>query len=280
MENSSALSILVVGAAGKMGRETVLAVLPEPDLQLVAAVDRNVAGQDIATALGQPKPCGVVAHGELAAALDHLKTQDDTSPAVGVEFTHPSSVFANACRMIDHGVMPLIGATGLSATQQQELDQRLKAVGLPGAFVPNFALGAVLLMKFAREASRYFPHAELIELHHNQKADAPSGTALWTADAMASSLAEGQRFGPTNAPEHETLAGSRGGETPAGLRIHSVRLPGLIAHQEVLFGAPGQLLTLRHDSLDRKGFMAGVLLAARGLPSRSPGLTVGLEAFL
>ncbi len=251
----------VIGAAGRMGRTVCRAVAEEPDLALVAAVDRSDVGE--------------------AAVDDDVRISDDlealvqADAEVAVDFTHPSAVMDNVRWAIDHAIHIVVGTTGWTDDDLAEIGQRLdKGGNASNAIVaPNFAIGAVLAQRFAAEAARYLPAAEIIELHHDGKADAPSGTALATARRLAAERAEAYR-----GPDAETLAGSRGGDVE-GVRIHSVRLPGLVAHQEVILGGAGQVLTIRHDSLDRSSFMPGVLLAIREV-GRRPGLTVGLEPLL
>lgn len=264
------LRVAVCGAKGKMGREVVKAVLEAPDLRLVGAVvsdDRNEPVNDFFNTDQAPD---LRFESDLSAMLHREK------PDVCVEFTHPDVVLGNALRIIEAGCRPIIGTTGLDDAALAKVDGALTAARLGGMVVPNFAIGAVLMMMFARDAARYFDHAEIIELHHNRKADAPSGTALKTAALMRESRAN---FGTTNAPEKETVAGARGASDESGIHIHSVRLPGFIAHQEVIFGSPGQILTIRHDSADRACFMPGVLLAVRKVMTLS-GLVYGLEHIL
>ncbi|MBK8189622.1 MAG: 4-hydroxy-tetrahydrodipicolinate reductase [Vampirovibrionales bacterium] len=269
------IRVVVSGAAGKMGREVVKTVLADPALTLAAAVDTHHAGEDAALIAGLTQPCGQVIRPDLRAAL--AESQAD----VCVDFTRPQAALTNALTIIESGCRPVIGTTGLSPDDLQTIAHALQTAGIGGMVVPNFAIGAVLLMKFAQEAARYFDHAELIELHHNQKADAPSGTAVKTALKMQEGLAARglQTFGADNAPETETIAGARGAQGAAGIRIHSVRLPGLVAHQEAIFGAAGELLTLRHDSFDRACFMPGVALAVKRVGALN-GLTYGLDALL
>ncbi len=275
MSSASAVTVLVSGAGGKMGREVVKTVLNDPDLTLVAAVDKLNTGQDAATVAGMSEPCGIAITGDLKESLANSGAQ------VCVDFTHPEAVLPNALAIIEAGCRPVIGTTGLSPEDLGKIRQALETRGIGGMVVPNFAIGAVLLMKFAEEASKYLDHAEIIELHHNQKADAPSGTAIKTAEKMLDGLKASGReaFGPTNAPEKETYPGARGGKGPGNIQIHSVRLPGLVAHQEVLFGGPGQILTIRHDSIDRTSFMPGVALACKKVLGLS-GLVYGLEHIL
>ena len=195
---------------------------------------------------------------------------------VAVDFTVPHGAVANAAWCAAQGIHAVIGTTGLDAPALDTLGAAFPAGGGTGCFVaPNFAIGAVLMMRFAELAAPWFESAEIIELHHDAKVDAPSGTAILTARRMAAVSGE-WGADPTRV---EVVEGARGGAGPAGIRIHSVRLRGLVAHQEVLLGTDGQSLTIRHDSYDRRSFMPGVLLAVRAVAAR-PGLTVGLEALL
>jgi 4-hydroxy-tetrahydrodipicolinate reductase len=274
---SPPISVLVIGAAGKMGREVVKTVLADPALHLVGAVDPKFTNQDAALVVGIPEPCGV------SFTSDLLATLNNTTPAVCIDFTRPASALSNAVTCVEHKSRPIIGATGLSQTDLDTLRQALQNHKISGAYIPNFAIGAVLLMKFAREASRYFEHTEIIELHHNQKLDAPSGTALLTAEGMFQERQHvlKEAFGQDNCVDHESIPGARGAIAEGNIHVHSVRLPGLVAHQEVLFGAKGQLLTLRHDSFDRVSFMPGVALATKRLMEHPDGeLVIGLECLL
>jgi len=195
---------------------------------------------------------------------------------VMVDFTHPDSVYENIRSAIAYGVRPVVGTTGLSPAQLHELAEFADKASTGCLIIPNFSIGMVLLQQAAATASQYFDHVEIIELHHNQKADAPSGTALQTAQLLAEF---GKSFNPPQVEETEKLAGARGSTADANIRIHSVRLPGLIAHQEVIFGAPGQIYTLRHDTSDRSCYMPGVLLSIRKVrPLKS--LVYGLEKIL
>lgn len=262
--------VAVSGALGKMGREVVKTVVDDPALTLAGAVDPNGGTSTVGQAIGVSAPEGM----PFDASLQTLLSRE--TPDVCVDFTHPDAVFGNAMALIEAGCRPVIGTTGLTPEQLEKIDQALRAKSIGGMVVPNFAIGAVLMMKFAQEAAKYFDHAEIIELHHNKKADAPSGTAIKTAELMHETLG---KFGPSNGPEKETMAGARGATGPADIHIHSVRLPGFVAHQEVIFGAPGQILTLRHDSLDRTSFMPGVALACKKVMELN-GLVYGLEHIL
>jgi len=269
-EQTRVIRVAVCGAKGKMGREFVKTVLADPQLQLAGVVTGTPTAENVNDFFAVKDVPGMGFDTDLKALLAREK------PDVCVDLTHPGVVFENSMAIIEAHCRPVIGTTGLTQAQLSELDTALKARKLGGMVVPNFAIGAVLLMKFAQEAAKYFDHAEIIELHHNQKADAPSGTALKTAELMAQSQAH---FGPTNAPEKESIPGARGALGPADIHIHSVRLPGYIAHQEVILGSPGQILTLRHDSMDRACFMPGIALCVKKSMTLD-GLVYGLENIL
>jgi 4-hydroxy-tetrahydrodipicolinate reductase len=275
MADANTVRVAVCGASGKMGKEVVKAVLADPQLSLVAAIDRFGVGIDAATGAGCPEPCGVAIQADLVPALKATNAQ------VCVDFTHPDGILANTLATIEAGVRPVVGTTGLSPENLNTIEAALQKAQLGGMVVPNFAIGAVLMMKFAQQAAQYFDHAEIIELHHNRKADAPSGTAIKTAELMSEGLqASGkQAFVGSEVAETETHTGARGARVAANVHIHSVRLPGLVAHQEVILGGPGQILTLRHDSMDRTSFMPGVVLAVKRVMDLT-GLVYGLEHIL
>jgi 4-hydroxy-tetrahydrodipicolinate reductase len=236
----------VIGHKGRMGTAVCAAVEADADLELVARVGR----------------------GDALDALVRSETE------VAVEFTTPDSVAGNVRFCIDNGIHAVVGTSGLSPEALDDLTRRAGGSGVGVLIAPNFALGAVLMMTFAQKAARYYGAAEIIERHHDKKLDAPSGTSLRTA-----SLMNKERVAEWNAPAgRETLAGSRGGSS-GGVHIHSVRLPGSVAHQEVIFGGVGETLTIRHDSLDRSSFMPGVLLAVKRVDTLD-GVTVGLEHLL
>ena len=193
-----------------------------------------------------------------------------------VDFTHPSVVYEHARGAIAYGVHPVIGTTGLSSEQLADLAAFAEKAGVGGAVIPNFSVGMVLLQQAAAAAARFYEFAELTELHHNRKADAPSGTCIKTAELIEEL---GKSFNPQQVEEHETLAGCRGGQRDSGLRLHSIRLPGLVAHQEVMFGAPGETYTLRHDTIERSAYMPGVLLTVRKVRQLA-GLVYGLERLI
>ena len=260
------LRVGVLGATGRMGQATCRAVLAADDLELAAAAGR-AAGGALADLVGGAPPDLRVGAGVAALAAARLD--------VVVDFSRPEATLAAARALLPAGVHLVSGTTGLDAEATDELAALAgKAEHGNAVWAPNFALGAVLAMHFAAVAARFYPAAEVIELHHAGKADAPSGTALRTARAVAAA-----RGGPGAARAgREAVAGVRGGAVD-GVQVHAVRLPGLVAHQEVLFGGEGELLTIRHDSLDRASFMPGVLRAVRAVAGR-PGLTVGLEPLL
>ncbi|MBN9104914.1 MAG: 4-hydroxy-tetrahydrodipicolinate reductase [Propionibacteriaceae bacterium] len=242
------MKVAVFGARGRMGAEVCRAVEAADDLELVAAIDAD----------------------------------DDRAPAeaadVVVDFTVPDVVMGNLAWCIEHGVHAVVGTTGFTDERLQSLRDQLAA--RPGANIlvaPNFSIGAVLMMHFAEQAARFFESAEIIELHHPNKVDAPSGTAQATARRIAAAR---QAAGLGAVPDATTTAldGARGAEVD-GIHVHGIRLRGLVAHQEVLFGSVGETLTIRHDSLDRSGFMPGVLAAVRAVPGL-PGLSVGIDALL
>ncbi len=261
------LRVLVSGAGGRMGQHVVRAVAAADDLELVGAVDPAFAGRDAGELAG-------VAGLRLPVAGDLAKAAASIRPDVVVDFTHPQAVMENARTVVGAGLHMVIGTTGLSEQNLQELHKLALAREVGVMHAPNFAVGAVLMMRFAREAARFFPGVEIIELHHDQKKDAPSGTAVKTAEMIGETW-RGNGHDPT---EEIKLAGARGGEL-GGVRVHSIRLPGLVAHQEVLFGGAGETLTIRHDSLDRVSFMPGVLLAVRKV-KEFRGLVYGLEHLL
>jgi 4-hydroxy-tetrahydrodipicolinate reductase len=258
----------VIGAHGRMGREVCRAVAEDPECVLVAAVDTNGAAENIGALIGHP---------ELKLEIsDELDTLTDAEVDVAVDFTHPNSVMDDIRWCVRHAVHVVVGTTGLTPADLDEIRALIEEEGSESnVFVaPNFAIGAVLMMRFSAAASKWLPSVEIIELHHDKKADAPSGTAIKTAEEIAKARPEGGE-GP---PSKEVAAGARGAEV-AGIHVHSVRLPGLVAHQEVIHGGPGQSLSIRHDSYDRASFMPGVLLAVKGI-TKHPGLTYGLENLL
>lgn len=269
---SMALRVGVVGAGGRMGREVCRAVAAAEGLELVAAVDPQLAGVDLREAVGGDVPGLTVS--------ESLDTLADAATAVVVDFTEAAAARRTLPWCAARGIHAVVGTTGLGEEDLGELAKAFDGTRANAVVAANFAIGAVLLMRFCELAAPFMEGVEVIELHHDQKRDAPSGTALQTAERI--DLAR-RRAGlgplPPDPTVQAVVPGARGGEGPGGIRLHSVRLPGLVAHEEVIFGALGQSLTIRHDSYDRRSFMAGVVLAVRRVPER-PGLTRGLEPLL
>ena len=264
------LRVGVFGAGGRMGGAVCAAVRADPELELVAAVDPAYAGTPIPAA-------GLVA----APGPDALA---EAGAEVAVDFTVAAAAAGNAAWCATHGVHAVIGTTGWAAPVLAELAQSFGPGPANCVFAPNFAIGAVLMMRFAELAAPWFETVEVVELHHDAKLDSPSGTALLTAQRIAAARGDRPAAGPAAGPVAGLGPGpgegpARGLEGAPGVRVHSVRLRGLVAHQEVLFGTTGQVLTLRHDSMDRSSFMPGVLIAIKAVPHRR-GFTVGLDALL
>jgi 4-hydroxy-tetrahydrodipicolinate reductase len=248
-----------------MGSTVCQAVAADPELELVAGVDPHHAGLDLALVASVPGVDGTV-HRD----LDGLAR---AGVEVAVDFTHLEAARENLTWMAQQGIHAVVGTTGFS---DADLDgYRRDFTSSNCVIAPNFAIGAILMMHMAAMAAPWFETAEIIELHHDGKVDAPSGTAMLTAERMVEASGEWGED-PT---KHELAPGARGGEGPGGLHIHSVRLRGVVAHQEVLLGTTGQTLTIRHDSYDRTSFMPGVVLAVKQVPAH-PGVTVGLDVLL
>jgi 4-hydroxy-tetrahydrodipicolinate reductase len=252
---SEIIRVAVSGALGRMGSEVVAAVAAAPDMEVVVQADQ---GDDLTALLA----------GGGAQAL--------------VDFSTPAGVMRNIEIALDAGAVPIVGTTGLGPAELMRVRELCRSANIGALIAPNFAVGAVLMMRFAAEAARFMPDAEIVEMHHDRKLDSPSGTAAKTAEMIAEGR-EGAK--PAAAPEgsFEKIAGARGGSAAGDVRIHSVRLPGFVASQMVIFGGLGQTLTIRHDSLDRKSFMPGVLLAIRKAPELAANggeVVYGLENLL
>ncbi len=275
------IPVVVAGALGRMGAEVVKAVLAAPDCELVGAIDTTPGreGEDVGLALGLGElEVALTAdlEGTLCQSSQAVRNAGPGGGAVLVDFTHPSVVYEHTRAAIAYGVHPVIGTTGLGPDQLADLAGFAAKASVGGAVIPNFSVGMVLLQQAAAAAARFYDFCELTELHHNRKADAPSGTCLKTAELIEEL---GKSFNPAQLEEHETLPGCRGGLRESGLRLHSLRLPGLVAHQEVMFGAPGETYTLRHDTIERSAYMPGVLLTVRRVRLLE-GLVYGLERLL
>lgn len=262
------IKVIVSGALGKMGMETAKAVYNDPDLELAGLVDIRARGEMFGDIAGMKEI-------SLAIGNDLDKLIEMTKPDVMVDFTNPQAVYNNTKTALINKITCIVGTTGLNEVELRQLEKLALENQVGVAVIPNFALGAVLMMKLAQEVAQYFPDVEIIELHHDQKLDAPSGTAIKTAEMIT---ANRQRIPARNSREFEKVTGARGGEVN-GIRIHSVRLPGFIAHQEVIFGGIGQSLRIRHDSYDRIGFMPGVIMSIKKMTATT-GLIYGLENFL
>ena len=244
------MKVGVLGAQGKVGREVCAGVGAAEDMELVAELD---LGDDLSTLL-------------------------ETGAELVVDFTHPDSVMANLAFCIEHGIHAVVGTTGFDDSRLDQLREQLGDSPRSGVLIaPNFSIGAILMMRFSAQAARFYESVEIVELHHPTKADAPSGTAARTARLIA----QARRDAGLGAPPDATSTGIEGarGADVDGIRVHGLRIRGLVAHQEVILGGPGETLTIRHDSMDRASFVPGVLLGLRRIAA-VPGLTVGLETFL
>ncbi len=249
----------MIGATGHVGAEVCRAVHADADMELAAGISRSKAGEKASEALGL--------QGSDVVLAENLDSFIESGVEVAVDFTNAEFAPEHVAWAIEHEVHIVVGTTGFG------VDDAWRAAPVGVLVAPNFAIGAALMQRFAAQAARHLPAVEIVELHHDGKADAPSGTAAATADAVAAARPEAW-----SGPSSESVPGVRGGER-AGIRIHSIRLPGLVAHQEIIFGGRGQTLTIRHDSTDRTSFVPGVLMAIRWVPTH-PGLTLGLDAIL
>lgn len=265
---TSKIKVAVCGAMGKMGREAVRTIIGDEELQLTGGIDVRGVGLDLGVLVGGP-PLGVTIRSDLEGLLKSGGVE------VVVDFTNPQAVRRNLKISLENRVHSVVGTTGLTESEVAEFGALARQNEVGVFIAPNFALGAVLMMRLAQEVAPYFPHVEIIEMHHDQKVDAPSGTALRTADLI---LQHRGAFRQGAEKEYEKIAGVRGGEYQ-GIRIHSVRLPGMVAHQEIIFGGLGQILSIRHDSISRDSFMPGLLLAIKKVKSIK-GSVVGLENLL
>ena len=270
-----AIPVVVNGATGKMGREIVRTIVNAPGLDLFGAVAHNPKweGQDIGEVIGMGEL-------EIPITKDYepmmAMLSQERELGVVIDVTHPDSVYHNIRTAIAYGVRPVVGTTGLSLDQIHELAIFADKASTGCIVAPNFCIGVVLMQQAALQASKYFEHVEIIELHHNQKADAPSGTAVQTAQLLAEM---GKTYNPQQVEESEKIPGSRGGLGPENIRIHSIRMPGFVARQEVIFGAAGQIYTIKHEATDRGCYMPGVELCVRKVMALKT-LVYGLEKVL
>ncbi|MER2105830.1 MAG: 4-hydroxy-tetrahydrodipicolinate reductase [Solibacillus sp.] len=260
------IKVAIAGARGKMGIEAVHTMMKRDGMELVAVLDYKQEGVTLADLGTFPT------HYTAPIFTDFTELVEKTQPDVLIDLTNPEAVYEHTKQALLHNVRPVIGTTGFTDEQLAELTELAATKSLGCIIAPNFAIGAILMMKFAREAAKYLPDIEIIEMHHDRKLDAPSGTGLKTAQMIAEARAEKTQGHPN---EKETHAGARGADFE-GMKIHSVRLPGLVAHQQVLFGGDGQLLTIRHDSLNRGSFMSGVAFCVEEV-MKMEKLVYGLE---
>jgi 4-hydroxy-tetrahydrodipicolinate reductase len=274
MTEVKTVKVAIAGINGRMGRASAKAMMSEPGFKVVGAFGRSGAGYvgkdiaHVAAVQGEDKTGILVSNG----FLDSLAG----APDVLLEFTLAETAVENAKMALERGIRPVIGVSGITPKQIEELSKIAADKKLGAMVVPNFSVGAVLMMEFAKQAAAMFEHVEIVEMHHTGKHDAPSGTSMHTARKLA--LAE-KTFNKMEVDETELLPGSRGGTADAGVRIHSLRLPGLISHQEVIFGADGELLTIRHDSFNTNCFLKGIFLAIRSV-MQLDRLVVGLDSVL
>lgn len=245
------IRVAIAGARGRMGQEAVHTIMKNQGMELVAVLDYKEVGKTLADTKLFPSSYSTPVFTDMD--LLHKKTKPD----VLVDLTSPESVYQHTRQALELGIRPVVGTTGFSDDELKDLTDFSRENKIGCIIAPNFAVGAVLMMKFAEQAAKYLPDIEIIEMHHDQKLDAPSGTAMKTANMIS---AHRDVHGQGHPKEKETLAGARGADYD-GMRIHSVRLPGLLAHQQVLMGGEGQLLTIRHDSFNRGSFMSGVALS-------------------
>ncbi|GAJ25528.1 dihydrodipicolinate reductase [Liquorilactobacillus sucicola DSM 21376 = JCM 15457] len=261
------VKVIVAGFKGRMGNTTTHMVIEHKNFELVGVFDPR-ATEKLLSESNEFSGLDV----PVASKLEDI---DTNSADVWVDFTSPSSVYGNVKFAIEHGISPVVGTTGMTDDQVAELQKIALTKKIGGLIAPNFGISAVLLMQFAQQAAKYFPNVEIIEMHHDNKLDAPSGTAINTAKLIAEVRTPKEQGNPE---EKETLAGARGANYE-GMHIHSVRLPGYVAHEQVLFGSEGEALTIRQDSFDRSSFMSGVAVAIEKIQDHDE-LLVGLEHIL
>lgn len=262
------IRVVVIGAGGRMGKEALRALNAQEGFEIVAAIARSNAGVNARELAGPLAP-------DLVLESDFANAAVRTRPDVVVDLSNHASALGHAVIAEEIGAGLVVGCTGLPQADMDEIAALYSKRGLGAIYAPNFAIGAVLMMKFAEMAAKWIPDVEIIEMHHDRKEDAPSGTALHTANLIV----KARTSSPTEMPRSlMKLDGARGGELD-GVHIHSVRLPGLLAHQQVIFGGPGEILTIRHDAMDRSVYMGGLKLCVRKVRALT-GLTAGLENLL
>lgn len=277
--SKKSIPVLVSGALGRMGSEVVNSVLNSSDCELVAAIDTNKInnGENISQLLNLKKS-EVIVSNDLEGSLCSISQdyRNENIKPVLVDFTHPDSVYENTRSAIAYGISPVVGTTGLTPSQINDLAIFAQKANIGCAIIPNFSVGMVLLQQAASVAAKFYDNIELIEMHHNQKADSPSGTCIKTAEMIEEYP---KKYNQSLVNESESLKGVRGGIRDSGLNIHSIRLPGLLAHQVVIMGSPGETYTIKHDTIDRKAYMPGVLQAIRKI-GKFDSLIYGLEKLI
>ena len=277
--SKKSIPVLVSGALGRMGSEVVNSVLNSSDCELVAAIDTNKKnnGENISQLLNLKKS-DVLVSNDLEGSLCSISQdyRNEKIKPVLVDFTHPDSVYENTRSAIAYGISPVVGTTGLTPSQINDLAIFAQKANIGCAIIPNFSVGMVLLQQAASVAAKFYDNIELIEMHHNQKADSPSGTCIKTAEMIEEYP---KKYNQSLVKETESLKGVRGGVRDSGLNIHSIRLPGLLAHQVVIMGSPGETYTIKHDTIDRKAYMPGVLQAIRKI-GKFDSLIYGLEKLI
>ncbi len=277
--SKKSIPVLVSGALGRMGSEVVNSVINSSDCELVAAIDTNKKnnGENISQLLNL-KSSDVFVSNDLEGSLCSISQEyrNQNIKPVLVDFTHPDSVFENTRSSIAYGISPVVGTTGLSLDQINDLSIFSQKANVGCAIIPNFSVGMVLLQQAASVAAKFYDNIELIEMHHNQKADSPSGTCIKTAQMIEEYP---KKYNQSLVKESESLKGVRGGIRNSGINIHSIRLPGLLAHQVVIMGSPGETYTIKHDTIDRKAYMPGVLQAIRKI-GKFDSLVYGLEKLI
>lgn len=270
---ASKIKVAINGINGRMGKASTRLIAEDSQFELVGAAgtpQASYVGEDVGN-LHVGKPLGVKVSNTIADVLTANK------PDVLLDFSHAGPAVEAALQAFDFGVRPVIGASGVLAEHIAKLTKAAEGKHLGGMVVPNFSVGAVLMMEFAQQAGAFFENVEIVEMHHTKKLDAPSGTAMHTVNKLASHQ---KQFNPKEVEEHELLKNARGGhDTTSGVRVHSLRLPGLISHQEVIFGAPGELLTIRHDSFNTDCFLKGIRMAMIAVMDLDR-LVVGLDKIL
>ncbi len=277
------VKVVIAGVNGRMGRAALAAMANDPRIDVVGAFGRKGAhyvGRPLSELVSELKSELAPEHKSLAdlSIEDSFSSVLKASPDVVLDFMIAEASIELAQECIERGIHPVIGSSGLGEEAVKSLAQKARSKGVGGLIVPNFSLGAVLMMEFAKQAARYFENSEVVELHHTKKLDAPSGTAMHTLNKMAA-IDGAKKFNQRDVEERELMAGARGAAHASGLRVHSLRLPGLISHQEVFFGSDGELLSVKHDSFNTSCFNKGMVMAVKAAPKLTE-LQIGLETIL